>query len=555
VGAGRLGASARAVSAVVAEPQLRRAVLAFALACSGDWAFSVALGVVAFRDGGAPLVGLVAVLRMLPSAIGTPMLSAYADRVRRERVLVAVMVVRAVTIGGAAALLWLGHATAAVYALAVIAAVAFNLFRPTHSALLPSLCTTTMQLTSANVVRGLVESLATLVGPLIAGVLLAVSDAAAVFAAAVLSAAAAVVLLRLRPDVTVRSASTERPPRLTQDALDGFRAVARHPDLRLVFGAAFAQTCVRGALNVLIVVISFDLLDTGDSGVALLSAAFGAGGVIGALAASFLVGSRHLGRWLFIGLVLWGAPIAVIGAVPRLLVVVALVAVVGVANAVIDIPIFTMPVRLASHVVLARVFGVLESLIAIGVAIGAALTPLVIAELGPRGALVVTGALLPVLGVVAWPRLARLDQRLAVRDVEIDALRSTPMLQLLPVPIIEQLAARLRRVFVPAGTVLFRQGEPASSFYVIADGAFDIIGDDSVVRTAGAGECFGEIALMHDVPRTATVRARGDLVVVEVERTAFLEALADHAPTREAAQAAVATRLAHFRPSGDHGAP
>jgi MFS family permease len=394
----------------------------------------------------------------------------------------------------------------------------------------------------------LFESLATLLGPVVAGVLLAVSGPAAVFlAASGLSAAATVSFLRIRYE-SARSPGTE-PPRLARQTIDGVATVARDPDLRRLFGLAFAQTYVRGALTVFTVVAAFELLDTKEPGVAVLSAALGVGGILGSFGASLLVGSRHMGRWLVIALALWGAPIALIGALPFPSTAFVLVAIVGLANSVIDIPIYTLPVRLAPDAVLARVFGVLESLVAFGVALGAAVTPALIAIVGVRGALGTTGAILPALALAAWRPLARLDERLKVRDVEIDALRATPLFGLLPVPTLEYLASRLGRKSVPAGAMLFRQGDPGQSVYVIVDGEADIIGDGALVRTAGPGDCVGEIAPLHDIARTATVRARGDLTLFEVQRDAFLDAVGSHRPSRDAAHTLVTGRLADFHPA------
>lgn len=524
-------------------------MLGFGWALTADWAFTVGLAVVAFRDGGAAGVGLVALVRLVPSAVGAPFITAFADRARRERTLAALSAIRAVAIGGAAALLALDVHHAIFYVLVVIATIAFTVFRPVHSGLLPLLCTTTTELTSANVVRGLLESVATLAGPVFAGVLLAWSGPAAVFAAAaLLSLAAAALLARIDYDAPARTAPTERP-QIVRGTVDGLRAVSSQHDLRWIFGLGLAQTYTRGALNVFTVVVAFDLLNLGDPGVATLSAAVGVGGVIGSLGVSLLVGSRHLGLWLIVALVLWGAPIAVIGVVPRAPVAYALIAVVGLANSIIDVPFFTLPVRLVRDAVLTRVFGVFESIVTIGVALGSALTPAAIALFDLRGAMIATGLLLPVVAALAWRPLMALDQRLAVRDSEIDVLRSTPMLRQLPVPSIEYLASRASARTVPAGTSLVQQGDPGESFFVIAAGEADVIGDGVPVRTLGPGECFGEIALLHDMARTATVCARDGLVVFEIGRDAFLDVVVGHRTTNTAAHAVVATHLANFRPA------
>jgi MFS family permease len=544
----RLTESVAAIREVVGHQPLRQAELAYALACTAEWAFTVALGVVAYRDAGAAAVGLVALARMVPSAMASPFLTVFADRTRRERVLAAVSALRAVAIGVAAVVLAAGSSGFAVYALAVAATVAFTVFRPAHSALLPSLCTTTRQLTSANVVRGFVDSSSAFIGPALAGLLLAASGPSAVFAAtAALSLAAAVVLLRIRYEVPLRMIATRRAA-LVRDTLDGLRAVTGHPDLVLVCGLGFAQTAVRGALNVLTVVVALELLDSGDAGVAALSAAIGVGGIVGSLGTSFLVGSRHLGRWLAVALVLWGAPIALIGIAPGGATAFVLLAVVGLGNAIIDVPFFTLPVRLADDALLARVFGVFESLVALGVGLGAILTPPLITYLDLRGALIAIGLLLPLLAGLCWRRLAGLDRRIGVRDDEIAILRDTPMLGQLPVPSIEHLANRMRRRSVPAGTVVFAQGDPGHDYYVIVDGEAEVVGDGRFIRTLAAGESFGEIALIRDVPRTATVRARGALEVFELDRDAFLDAIGGSSESQATAFAVVAKNLANFNP-------
>jgi MFS family permease len=255
----------------------------------------------------------VALLRMLPAAVASPVLSAYADRMRREQVLAAIAAIRAVAIGAAALVLHAGGSTTVVYALAIVATIAFNVFRPAHSALLPALCTSTHKLTSANVVRGVLDAGGALVGPALAGVLLAVGSATTVFAAGALLCLGAVgVLVRIRYEAPAAPHAAARKA-LVCDAVEGVRAAAGHRDLRLIFGLGFAQTFVRGALNVLAIAVAFEVLGTDDPGVATLWVAVGAGGVVGSFAVSLLVGSRHLGAWLGVALVLWGLPIALIG--------------------------------------------------------------------------------------------------------------------------------------------------------------------------------------------------------------------------------------------------
>ena len=333
------------------------------------------MGIVAYRDGGATAVGLVGLLRMLPAAVVAPIATPIADRGRRERVLVVVSTVRAVATGATGVVVAIDGPVRIVYVLAALSTIAATLYIPAHSALLPSLCRTGHELTSANVVRGFLDSVATLTGPLLAAVLLEFTDVAVVFAVASgASLAAAALLLRLRYDAPPRPAAP-RGVHLIADAAEGIRVTVRNRDLALLNGLAIAQTFTRGALTVFTVVVALDLLRTGEPGVATLTAAIGAGAVIGSLAASLLVGSRRLAQWFGIGIVLWGLPIALIPLFPSQATAFTLLAFVGFGNALVDLGLFTLMARLAPNDVLARVFGLQESLVSLTVGLGA-LSPL-----------------------------------------------------------------------------------------------------------------------------------------------------------------------------------
>ena len=544
----RLAAAAGAFASNARNPNLRRAQLSFLGAWTAEWAFTVALGIVAYRDGGATAVGLVGLLRMVPSAVVAPLLSPLADRGHRERVLILVSTVRGVATAAAAVVVGVSGPPQIVYALAVVSTIAATLFRPAHSALLPSLCRTGYELASANVVRGLLDSLATLLGPLLAAVLLQFTSVAVVFAvAAAASLWAAALLLRVRYDAPPRpSAPTET--HLVNEAVEGIRAVVRNRDLALIIGLGAAQTFTRGALTVFTVVVAIDLLGTGEPGVGTLTAAVGAGAVFGSLAASLLVGTRRLGGWFAAGVALWGLPIALIGFFPQQAAALGLLACVGVGNALVDLGGFTLLARLAPDDVLARVFGVLESLAALSVGLGAVVASVVIELSGLRPALVIVGLLCPVVVVASWHRLQRMDQFIGVRDQEIGLLQGVPMLHPLPLPAIEQLARGLEPVSVSAGQVVFNQGDVGDRYYVIESGSAEVIGDGRRVATLGPGEGFGEIALMRRVPRTATVRAADQLRLQALRSDHFLPVVLGFTPSAREAGTAVDTMLGRFAP-------
>lgn len=404
-------------------PTLWRAQLSFAVMWAGEWAVMVALGVVAFHDGGAAAVALITALRMIPAALLAPFAATVADTIRRETVLACVGVVRAATLGSAALVLACGGPLAAVYGLVVVATIAQALYRPAHSALLPALCCNPQDLTSANVVRGLLDSLATLTGPLAAAVGLGVAGPAVVLAACATSALVASVLVIGLP---YEAAPRSGPLRISgRDTLGGLRALAADRSLLLITGLATAQTFTRGALSVVSVIVALELLDTGAPGVGILNGAVGGGAVIGSILALLLVGHGRLATWFGVGVALWGLPLAGIGALPQEAAAIGLLAAVGIGNALVDVGAFTLPARLADDGVMVRMFAGFEGVLTLGVAAGAALAPPVIELLGIRGALVAFGLVGPVLVAVGWPALRRLDDRMLVRDTD-SGLMATP---------------------------------------------------------------------------------------------------------------------------------
>ena len=248
------------------------------------------------------------------------------------------------------------------------------------------------------------------------------------------------------------------------------------------------------------------------------------------------------------GIVFWGIPLALLAAWPAVGVALVLFAVLGAANTLVDVAAFTLLQRLAPEAVRARVFGVLESLLLGTIGIGAVLAPALLSLLGTRGALVAAGLFLPALGLLAWRPLARVDGELAPLTDELALLRGIPMFSTLAPATLEQLAASLVPVRVPAGKDVFRRGAAGDHFYVIARGEAHVAVDGAPVRLQ-AGDHFGEIALLRDVPRTATVSARTDLELYALERDAFIAAVTGHARSAEAANAVVASRLGTASPT------
>jgi hypothetical protein len=179
-----------------------------------------------------------------------------------------------------------------------------------------------------------------------------------------------------------------------------------------------------------------------------------------------------------------------------------------------------------------------------GLALGALLVPLLVYLGGSRLALLGVAAVLPVAAAIGGRGLATLDAEAPVPVVEIALLRSLPLFAELPAPAIEGLAAALQPVEVPAGAVLIRQGEPGEAYYAIAAGELDVCQDGQLLRRCGRGDGVGEIALLRDVPRTATVTAHTPATVYQLNREPFLTAVLGHAPTHRQAGRIADARLA-----------
>lgn len=531
---------------VVREPNLRRLELAWLGSDIGGWAWAVALSVYAYQHDGTRGLAIVGFLRMLANAVPAPFASVLADRYPRRYVMVGSDLSRFVLLAASAAAAW-ADAPIAVYALTIAFSVAMAPFRPAQAALLPSLAGTPEQLVAANAASSTIEAVSLFVGPALGGLLLAVSSPATVFAAT--SGAfvwSALLILAIRTE-------EERPkPDADQGRLAelfaGFTTIGRDPRLRLLIGLFAAQTLVAGALMVLLVVAALDLLGLGEAGVGYLNSAVGAGGLVGGVVALGAV-RRRLARPFGLGIVLWGVPIALVGVFANTTAAIVLLVVVGLGNSLVDVAGFTLLQRAVPDEVLGRVFGVLEGLMLTMVALGTLAAGPLADAIGIRWTLVAVGAFLPALAAVVWPRLLAIDHQAPPPAEGVALLASLPMFEPLPPPVLDELGAALVPVEVPAGEAVVRQGETGDRFYVIADGELDVTTDEQAGEPLTAGDHFGEIALLRDIPRTATVTARADATLYALDRDTFLSAVTGHPESAAAAAAVVSTRLASLRPA------
>jgi hypothetical protein len=422
----------------------------------------------------------------------------------------------------------------------VVAACAVTLTRPAQAALLPALVQTPAQLTAANVVSGWVDNATLLAGPAIASVALAIAGpgwALIVFASVVTTSAFVVAPLRRLGQAGVEDDEDE-------DEISLRDAIRVAPGAFPALAMLTAEYAVLGALDVLEVVLAALVLGLGAGGAGYLGAAFGAGGLVGALAALALVGRHRLARPLLLAGTTWGAAFIAVGIFPAAGAAFCLLALAGAGRTVLDVGGRTILHRTVPSALHGRVFGVLEGLETFGLAVGSLAVPLLVIIAGPRGAVAVVGGLLIVVPLITAPALRRIERATPSLDVELRVLRAVPLFAMLNPPVLEDLARAMDRVEAPAGEVIAREGQPGDEYFVVAGGELEVSIGGAHAGTLGPGDGFGEIALLHQGVRTATVACTSEVTLYALARAPFLEAVTGSRQAHRAARELVAERLA-----------
>ena len=509
---------------------------------SAEWGIWLTLMVWAYEWRGAGGDSLIVVVQLVPCIVISPYLGAMADRMRAGRVLFIGLLVAGLSMAGTAALI-VTHAPAMwVFILAPVMNVALSAPRPALAALLPSVVRTPLELTAANVVSSWTESISVLLAPLLTGVMLGVGGtglAASVLAGLILIGAALVAGIPGPPPLTERAEGVS----LTAEVRDGLAAVWRAPGARTLVGVIGSQYIMVGALDVLYVVLAIGTLGMGEAGAGYLNAVYGLGGLFGAAITAGLVARRRLAPALNAGMVTAALALGALGIFPTVVGAFVLLGVVGLSRTVFDVTGRILLQRAAPPDVIGQVFALVESLMDAGLALGAILVPALVAVSGAPAALIGTGLLILAILAVSWRRLHRIDDEADVPQVQIRLLRSIPLFAPLPAPALEGLARALVPVAAPAGAVIMREGEEGDCFYAIETGEVRVSKGEKQVAILGRGDGFGEIALIQEVARTATVTAVTDVRLYSLEKEPFVVALTGHAPAARAADDLIARRL------------
>ena len=322
----------------------------------------------------------------------------------------------------------------------------------------------------------------------------------------------------------------------------------RNPQIRVLLALHTFYFVLIGALDLLCVILAVDYLHMGPGGPGFLNAALGGGALLAGFVTAFLVGRRHLAKTLTVTLSIAVVALALIGAISSVALAILLIGTVGLAGAVFDVTSRTLLQRSAPSDALAGSFSILEALMDCGLALGAVLVRVAIAIGGLKAALFAPAVIALLLIAGLWRRIQKIDASATVPQVEIQLLRSISIFAALPAPSLEGIARDLTALTVSQGTVVIKEGDRGDCYYAIAEGELAISRDGQFIQMVSRCDGFGEIALIRDVPRQATVTAATDASLYTLDRELFIQAVTGHATAISAVGRIISGHL------GDDGA-
>lgn len=531
---------------VLRNRQVRRLQIAGAGSTLGDWAYMTAVIVWAYGDGGAAAVGGYQAARYLAMAVAAPLGGALADRVSRRTFMLVADGTRAILVGGAAAVVATDGPAAAVYVLSIVAAIVGAPFRAAQAGLLPELVDTPDDLAAANAVSANVDNVMMFAGPALSGVLIGVWDIEAVFWLNVITFVWSIVfVLGVRGGARPEAPAEDEAAGYLADLAAGLGLIRRDRGLRTIALLSASTGLAWGALTVIMVLLatSPDVLDAGPEAIGYLSSTIGIATALGGVLVLARIGSDRLAGDMVLSNLGWALPLLVLAVFPSPATAFAAMALIGLSEAFGAIGFETLPQRIAPADYVSRVYAAIGSAMTAAMFLGSLLAPILLDQVGMQVSLAVIGGAVLVVTLACWPRMRRLDQDLQA-PAELSLLRDVPAFADLPGPALEMLAHTSTRAAVPAGTVVMAEGDASARFYVIVAGRVRVTQGGVERRVEGPGEFFGEIGLLRDVPRTATVTTLDDAEFLVVERPDFLAAVSDLGDARGALDELVVRRLA-----------
>lgn len=509
-----------------------------------NWCFAIALGVYGFEAHGALGVGLVAMVRLLPGALASPFAGMLSDRFPRRSVMLGASLAMAVILVGATIAASLGAPTSVVFIFPALFAVAASGYGPAESALGAASARTPRELAASNVTHAAMDNTGFMIGALVTGLLLTSHTPTLIFgvaAAAMVITTGLLVFVRKdkRPDY--HEYDTEVAGVL-DEVSTGFRSLGEHPAMRLIVVVLAMLIFFEGFADVLLVVMALDLLHLAEGSVGFLTAAWGVGALIGGSLLTLLLDRGRLVVAIAAGSILLGAATMLPGLWPVVTAAYIGWIAIGIGFTWVEVAAKTLLHRFSSDETLGRVLSTLESARLAAMALGAISATAAEALLHTRGALIFLGALMPIFVLACWTRLRAYEVGAPVADGPYRLLRENSIFAPLPIATVERLSHDLVAVEIPAGNDVIVQGEIGDRFYLIERGKVEVFENGAFRRNEGPGESFGEIALLHDVPRTATVRTTEPTRMLVLEREQFLAAVTGHRRSQQLAHSVVDDR-------------
>jgi Na+/melibiose symporter-like transporter len=529
-----------ALTKVLRAPDLRRLELAFLAFSFSEHATWLAVLVYALRDGGPRTVGVVAAVQLLPGVLLAPFAAYAGDRFPPHRALAFGYAAQCLSMAATAVAMAHGSPLG-VYAAATAAATCTTFTRPVMRSLIPNVTQTPTELVAANSVTSSVEQIGMLLGPLVAGVVIAWRSPAAMFAvAAITTGLALVVTMLTTADLPANDESEVGAGDVLHAALGGFSALRSSRPLRVLVWLAVCSGIARGIGDVTFVTFAGERLGGRGWQAGLLGGAYGLGALCGAIAVTGLARSRRVSRpMIACAIALGGALLALAwaqGWPPSLLAF----TVFGGSEVLLELLASTTIQRIAPGPTLSRVFGVMEGLLMAATALGSLTVALLTDRRSLTTAFVVSASALTVFVLGGIIRLQRVSGDIEPpNETFVDRLVADELFLGLPSPAIERLARTCRQVAFDEGAAVITQGEVGDRYYLVLDGTVDVTIDGDHIRFLGSSGSFGSIALLRDVPRSATVTAVSRVELLAIERDDFLEVVTGHPRTWRRADAAV----------------
>lgn len=495
------------------------------------------------RDNSAIVLGIVGAARVTPYILLSVPAGIVVDRFDRRMVLIVTDIARGITMLGLALLVAFEAPLLPIVALTILAACFSTFFGPAIGSLLPSLTRDESELGPANSAWATLDNLAFVVGPALAGLLIAAGGLVLAFLINAASFAVVAVVLWQLPRATktprvaasdklaavdggtVEPAPTPRTPFFTE-----VRSRLRPLSGMTLINAV--DSFVFGGLGVLTVVIAVDVLGQGDAATGYLNAAVGVGGMLGAIASGVLVLGRRLGPPLLAGGIVLGIGLIVLGPSGNLLPALVAMAVAAAGSLLVDVVSTTLFQRTVPDEIRGRTLGMLNTVSVTAYAAGSLLLPVGAALFTVVPVLIGAGMLMVVATIVGVLLIGPAAVRASPLTPEQERFARLGAFSGLPAGRLEAAAGKGQEVVVAPGTVVIRQGDAADRFYLILEGSFDVtqlrdgVAHPVQLRRMGHDEVFGEIGLISGIPRTATVTAATVGRLLALEGHVFLELVA-----------------------------